>query len=410
MAFSTTGDTLNREQFLSDGETIVSSGKSFALGFFSPANSDNRYLGIWYNKGPNMTVVWVANRDLPLIDSSGVLRINETGSLVLLNHKNSTIWSSSNSQTSARNPIAKLLDSGNFIVKDETNNTTTDFLWQSFDYPGNTLLPGMKLGRDLVTGLNRYITSWDTPNDPSEGNYTYLLDKNGYPQFFLKQGDVKKFRFGSWNGLRFSGAPQMKQNSLYTFNFVANDKEIYYEFELVNVSVLSRMVLSPDGKLQRYSWQSPQTDWTIFATIPGSPCDNYAQCGDNAGCSTDSFPSCSCLKGFVPKSPKEWNQGDWSNGCVRRTPLSCHEDGFLKFSSLKLPDTEWSWFNSSMSLKDCEHLCLNNCSCSAYAGLDISEGTSGCLLWFGKLIDIIELSVPEQDIFIRMAQTELGTF
>ena len=82
---STAGDTIDVAKSLTDGKTIVSAGESFAMGFFSPGSSKNRYLGIWYNNGPNMTVVWVANRNNPLNDSSGVLKLNETGILVLLN-------------------------------------------------------------------------------------------------------------------------------------------------------------------------------------------------------------------------------------------------------------------------------------------------------------------------------------
>ena len=115
------------------------------------------------------------------------------------------------------------------------------------------------------------------------------------------------------------------------------------------------------------------------------------------------------MKGFDPKSPEDWNEADWSTGCVRRTPLSCHGDGFAKFSGLKLPDTQRSsWFNMSMSLEDCAKLCMNNCFCTAYAALDVREEKSGCLLWHGDLIDIRQLSEPQQDIYVRMSKKELG--
>lgn len=49
-----------------DGETIKSAGRIFELGFFSPNNSVNRYVGIWYHKIPVQTVVWDANAENPL--------------------------------------------------------------------------------------------------------------------------------------------------------------------------------------------------------------------------------------------------------------------------------------------------------------------------------------------------------
>ncbi|KAJ9671828.1 hypothetical protein PVL29_025503 [Vitis rotundifolia] len=115
------------------------------------------------------------------------------------------------------------------------------------------------------------------------------------------------------------------------------------------------------------------------------------------------------MKGFVPKYPNDWALADWSSGCVRRTPLNCqHGDGFLKYSGIKLPDTRNSWFNVSMDLKECAAACLKNCSCTAYANSDISEGGSGCLLWFGDLIHIRDLTENGQELSIRLAASELG--
>ena len=50
------GDSIRMDQSISDGETLVSSGKSFELGFFSPGSSNNRYLGIWYKNEPTTVV------------------------------------------------------------------------------------------------------------------------------------------------------------------------------------------------------------------------------------------------------------------------------------------------------------------------------------------------------------------
>lgn len=54
-------------QSLRDSKMLVSSGQYFKVGFFSPVNSSYRYVGIMYNTIPEMTVIWVANREKPLI-------------------------------------------------------------------------------------------------------------------------------------------------------------------------------------------------------------------------------------------------------------------------------------------------------------------------------------------------------
>ena len=74
-----------------------------------------------------------------------------------------------------------------------------------------------------------------------------------------------------------------------------------------------------------------------------------------------------------------------------------------------MPDSRNSWYNDSMNLEDCEKMCLADCNCTAYSDLDVRNGGSGCLLWFGELIDIREFSQNEQNLYVRVAASELGT-
>ncbi|KAH7546542.1 hypothetical protein FEM48_Zijuj01G0211900 [Ziziphus jujuba var. spinosa] len=99
-------DTIIPTQSLTDGMTLVSSGRSFEFGFFSPGSSKNRYLGIWYKITPDV-VVSVANRNNPLHDSNGSLIITSHGSLRLLNRTKGIIWSSNtSSMETGNNPVA----------------------------------------------------------------------------------------------------------------------------------------------------------------------------------------------------------------------------------------------------------------------------------------------------------------
>ncbi|EOY28497.1 Uncharacterized protein TCM_030039 [Theobroma cacao] len=105
-----------------NGEGLVSAGQSFVLGFFSPWNSNNHYVGIWFKDVPQQTVIWVANRDDQVTDSSGTLTITSTGNMFI--HKNEStvpIWSS-NSSTTSNNSVLKLLDTGNLVVKDANSD------------------------------------------------------------------------------------------------------------------------------------------------------------------------------------------------------------------------------------------------------------------------------------------------
>ncbi|XWS27927.1 hypothetical protein CRYUN_Cryun25bG0022400 [Craigia yunnanensis] len=116
LAISISVDTLNSTHSIRDGETIVSVGGRFELGFFTSGSS--RKINLWYRNFSVQTVVWVANREEPLKDLSGVLKLTNQGILVLLNHEGSTVWSSISSRP-GRSPVAQLLNSGNLNVKEE---------------------------------------------------------------------------------------------------------------------------------------------------------------------------------------------------------------------------------------------------------------------------------------------------
>ena len=409
LTISQTQDTISATQTLKDGEVIASSGGSFELGFFSPSESKHRYLGIWYKKIAAETVVWVANRDIPLKDSSGVLQLSDQGILSIMNHANTIIWSSNSSKTEATSPVTQLLDTGNLVVRNQDDIEPENYLWQSFDNPGNTLLPGMKFGINLVTGLNRVLTSWKSDDDPSKGDYTNLLDPNGLPQYFMRKGSVIKFRSGPWNGLRFSGMPSLISNPIYTCEFVFNEEEIYYTYKLINSSVVSRLLLNLNGNIQRFTWIDRTNEWNLYMTAQIDDCDMYAICGPYGSCNIDNSPVCGCLDGFVPKSPEDWDSGDWSHGCIRKTPLNCDDgEGFRQYSGIKLPDTSLSWYNKNMNLDECEQKCFQNCSCTAYANMDIRNRGSGCILWFKELIDIRQYDNSDQSIHVRMAANDLG--
>ncbi|KAK0602888.1 hypothetical protein LWI29_037903 [Acer saccharum] len=234
------------------------------------------------------------------------------------------------------------------------------------------------------------------------------IDPHGSPQLVLKKGPELVLRAGSWNGLHWTGAPTLKPNSVYSYDFVSNEKEVSYVYYIHDSSVLSRTVMNQSGLAQRFTWINQTRTWAEFYAKMRDECDNYAQCGAYAICNINNFPVCTCFETFKPKSEQQWNVLNWTAGCVRKAPLDCQrgDDGFLKIEALKLPDTSHSRAEKTFSLVECEKSCLKNCSCTAYAALDIVSG-SGCLLWFTDLMDIKEI-LGGQDLYVRIAASELG--
>lgn len=398
-------DSLTATQSLTNDQTLVSPGQVFELGFFDPGDS-RWYLGIWYKNIPDKTVVWVANKDSPLSNSSGTFKIGDHGNIVVVDQAGSISWSSN--QTQAVNPVVQLLDSGNLVVRETNENDPEKYLWQSFDYPTDTLLADMKLGWDLDTGFDRYITSWKSTEDPSTGDYSFKLDFRGFAEIFLWNKQTPIYRSGPWNGIRFSGVPEMEPLNGLNFNFVMDQHEVSYSFSIVNASLISRLIVNATGNLQRFIWIESSQVWNLYWYAPKDQCDSYRECGPYGICDTDLSPVCTCMKGFAPKNLQAWNLRDGSDGCVRNTSLGCESDKFLQLKNMKLPETTTAFVDKTLSLKECEEMCLKNCSCTAYASYQINNGGQGCVTWSSELMDM--RVYPEgggQDLYVRLAASEL---
>lgn len=403
-------DTISAGQSLKGSETLISQSGTFEAGFFSFGDSNSfLYFGVWYKNISPRTVVWVANRDTPLGNSSCVLQLKNGRKLVILDSKGATIWSSNLSAT-AKKPVVQLLQSGNLVVKEANSSAAANFLWQSFDYPGDTLLPGMRLRSSKVSGQNTSLTSWRNTQDPAIGPYSFFIDTHGLPQAVITYGRTLLFRAGSWNGYFFAGIPSQTLNKYFNFTgIVLTGTNVSYGYELLSSSIISRFILTSTGIVQSFLWSDQTESWQLLLAGPVDQCDNYAICGANANCDVNNSPICECLHGFIPKSLEKWNSLNWSGGCLRRTKLECDSrDGFLKVPSVKLPNTSHSWFDVKMNLKQCENMCLKNCSCTAYANLDIRDGGSGCLLWFSDIVDMRTLPSGAQDLYVKVAASELG--
>ncbi|GJN26321.1 hypothetical protein PR202_gb14244 [Eleusine coracana subsp. coracana] len=416
-------DTLSSGGNITDGETLVSSGGTFTLGFFSPTGVPaKRYLGIWFTASPP-AVCWVANRDVPLNTTTGVLVISSSGSLHLLDGTGRTTWSSNT--TSASGVAAQLLESGNFVVRDEHGNgdDDDDIIWQSFDHPSNTLLAGQRLGKNPETGAEWSLTSWRAPNDPTPGDCRRVMDTNGLPDCVSWQGDVKKYRTGPWNGLWFSGVPEMSSYSeMFTNDVIVKPDEVAYVFNATPGAPLSRLVLSEVGVLQRLAWDPASRVWNVFAQAPRDVCDGYAMCGVFGTCdvNTASTLFCSCLQGFSPAAPAQWAMRESSGGCRRKAPLECGgggngttttttTDGFVVVRGVKLPDTDNATVDMGATVEQCRERCLGNCSCVAYAAADIRGGGdgSGCVMWMNDIVDVRYVD-KGQDLYLRLAKSELA--
>ncbi|XP_065616228.1 G-type lectin S-receptor-like serine/threonine-protein kinase SD1-13 [Quercus suber] len=241
-------DTIRSSQSIKDKDSdyIISNGSTFKLGFFSPVNSTNRYVGIWYNKNSVSPAqwVWVANRQKPLKDASGVLTIFKDGNIVILDGQKKILWSSEVTN-SVVNSKAQLLDSGNLVLQD----TTGTIIWESFQFPTNTMLPNMKISSNVRTGKKVQHTSWKSPSDPSIGSFLSGVQPQHPPQAFVWKDGSPFWRSGPWGGRTFSGMQEMYHVFQNGFSFVEDQYGTFVlSFFYVNMS-LSHIVLTTQGDM-----------------------------------------------------------------------------------------------------------------------------------------------------------------
>ncbi|CAI0467980.1 unnamed protein product [Linum tenue] len=304
------------------------------------------------------------------------------------------LWST-NVSTAGQNPVvARLLDEGNLVLLQQQQDGD-QVLWQSFDHPTDTVLPNMV----RKTGPDYAVRSWKSPDDPAAGDWSYVLESNGSPpQLMLYEGRTKRWRSGPWNGVAWSGVPDI---------VVVNDSDSTFVWGLRNdPTLIARVYLDPEGILNRAIWQDKDARWNEIFRYPKETCDWYGHCGQNGNCDQNKDAGaffCSCLP------------GDGSGGCARKRTgsLSCGRDGggdgFVKLENAKVPDTTTGRLYAGMDLKNCEQECLRNCSCTAYASSNLTSGI-GCIVLYGDLMDTRVFAGGGQDVYVRVNAAELAIF
>ncbi|XP_039014107.1 G-type lectin S-receptor-like serine/threonine-protein kinase B120 [Hibiscus syriacus] len=398
-------DTITPGIHLISSATIVSAGEMFELGFYQPANSVNYYVAIMYKNILEDRVVWIANRDYP-VTASAFFCIGKDGNLAI--RQGRIIYMVTDLNLTNANVSATLLDSGNLVLRDENSS----ILWQSFDYPSHTFLPGMKLGYDTMIGKTWSYVSWRSSNDPSPGNFTFQLDPGKEKRLVILNGDQIYWRsIRPWgdDSSFFEFPPEARMN-MYNFTFVSESDAAYLTYTLYRNDIISRFTLDATGQLRQVLWL--ENEWSLLNSQPRQPCDVYAYCGANSSCSNVSSPFCSCLPGFEPSSAELWSNGDFKEGCNRKNDLQCGmegpgttEDGFHEISNVKLPRNQLPL--EVQSIGECRSTCLNNCSCSGFSYTD-----QNCSIWSGDLINLQQLpadGISGTTFYLRLSTSDLGT-
>nr|GMD06901.1 G-type lectin S-receptor-like serine/threonine-protein kinase B120 [Ipomoea batatas] len=394
-----------------DGENIVSEKDKFVLGFFSPEGTTNRYVGIWYSGITPQSVVWVANRENPILDKNGAFGLTGNGSFVVLDGKNVSVWNTNSSVTSS-NATMVLRETGELIILKSPGWRPNNTIWTSFNHPTDSFLPGMRV--NLSAGESKLFTCWTNSSNPSPGRFSMGIDPRASVQIVIWEGENRYWRSGHWDGRVFLGVP-IRTDFVYGFDLISEGNSLYLDYKS-NPSDLIMFKVDWNGKEVQQRWDESRNQWNKIQEQPADECGVYNQCGQFARCvnSSSNGINCLCIDGFVPSDGNEWNARNWTGGCKRRTALQCQKnsteggaekDSFFEVKNIKLPD--FADIDRNMRTpEDCKKKCEEDCSCNAYAPPVL--GGIFCMLWRNELVDMMQLDEGSgSTLFVRLHPSEL---
>ncbi|XP_027344246.1 G-type lectin S-receptor-like serine/threonine-protein kinase At4g03230 isoform X2 [Abrus precatorius] len=365
-------DTLNQgEKITQELGNLVSAESTFELGFFSFPDDERgrKYLGIWYWNLEPRTAVWVANRDKPVEDSSAVFQIARDGNLVIAGASQS-YWSSGlngSSSSTTSNRTVKLLDSGNLVLMNNNNNN----LWQSFQHPTDTFLPGMKMDANFT------LTSGRSAVDPGSGSFSLKLVQTGndakivvnnHSQLYWTLDERDSEATSIYNFLAFVNATNSYASRPSPFINISHPQLQPRDFDK------SRLVMNFTGEVNFLKWEEDvEKKWDRRWWWPHDDCDKHNFCGYFSSCNKNNWQRCKCLPGFHRgMSDNQQHHGDFHlPGCVRKSKSCTNENMmFLNLTKIKVgkPDLR----NRTETEEKCQSLCLNMCydshiQCQAYS-------------------------------------------
>ena len=355
------------------GESIVSLGSSltpttrfswlsrsglYAFGFYQQSNG--YAIGVFLVGIPEKTVIWTANRDNPPTLADVTLNFTGDGRLILQSAQGneSTIVDPPGRATSA-----SMLNSGNFVLY----NSNKDIIWQSFNYPTNTILQGQCLlaGATLVSSVSG--------SDQSTGIFQLVMQTDGnlvqYP--YIPELKVEHAYWASGTDGQGNNVSLCLDDDghLYLLNSTGKYLSNLTQGGYPTNGIVRLMRIDADGIFRLYSHNLEKNgNWLVNWSSSDNKCDPKGLCGLNGYCTTiDREAECKCLPGFV-----RVHQDNWSSGCERSfTAESCQiKNGNMKYIMLEESNTVWE--DSAFSImqqistkEDCEAACLEDCNCEA---------------------------------------------
>ncbi|KAK1422737.1 hypothetical protein QVD17_18023 [Tagetes erecta] len=370
-SFSPSVLTQGSSLFVEKNDHLVSPNRVFTAGFHKIGQ--NAYcFAIWFSKpmyDGKHTLVWMANRDTPVNGQRSRFSLSKTGNLVLTD-VDKGIWMSS-TQTTSRLQL-QLLDSGNLVLTQLEKKSS--YLWQSFSFPTDTLLPNQPFTKDTVLVSSRSSTNL------SSGFYKLYFDNDNVIRLLYSNNEVTSVYWPQPWLVSWQAGRSTYNNSRNAFLDLKGCFQSTDDFKFTTidhgVALQRRLTLDVDGNIRVYSLNEKR--WSVSWQAISKPCSIHGICGPNSLCTYNfntRIRSCGCMHGYKIK-----NHSDLSFGCEPTFDFSGHLDSY---EFIKLRHVTFYGFDSSYipnsTLKKCKNVCLSNSNCKAIQyNFDEGLGTFKC--------------------------------
>ncbi|KAG5063611.1 G-type lectin S-receptor-like serine/threonine-protein kinase SD3-1 [Glycine soja] len=343
-----------------ENDCWVSSNGDFAFGFYNISDQPNQFsVGIRFNSKSipynQQTVVWVAGGDVK-VGNKSYFELTQEGELVLFDSLGEvSVWTVKTGNRSVAS--ASLLDNGNLVLMDKEQR----IIWQSFDTPSDTLLPGQSLF------ANEMLRAATASKNSKASYYTLHMNASGHLELHWESGVIY------WTSenpsasnlsafLTAGGALELRDRSL---------KPVWSAFgDDHNDSVKYRYLrLDVDGNLRLYSWVESLESWRSVWQAVENQCKVFATCGQIGVCVFNASGSAEC------KCPFEVTGGNkclvpYEGECESGSNMIAYKNTYLY--AFYPPDNSFT----TTSMQHCEQLCLNDTQCTV--ATFSNDGTPQC--------------------------------
>ncbi|KAM3707325.1 hypothetical protein ACJW31_02G016400 [Castanea mollissima] len=278
----------------------------FAFGFYHLVT--NQYLvGIWFDKISEKTLVWSANRDDPAGKGS-TIKLLLNGQLVLTHTNGTQLFICNHTSTKS----ASMQNDGNFVLR----NSSSGIIWQSFDFPTDTIL----LGQTLVMGQKLHSNANGTV-DYSTGQYQLeiqQLDGNILLSAFRFSGPAYWYSATVNNG---NVSLIFNKTTAFMYAIYVEKNSMAYDMTSTVLTPIEdyyhKATINDKGNFQQLAFlkRNGASKWNVVWEAITKPCQVDNICGVFGFCTApdDKIVNCTCLPGYSPLDPNTPSKGCYPN-------------------------------------------------------------------------------------------------